>query len=497
MPTRRLPSDPSVEHLKNQAKDLRRRARDADPEAVALVGEFHPRPPEPGSLKLSDAHLVIARMYEFPSWPALRRHVETIGHYARSPHREPIAEPIGGEAGRIDEFLRLACLAYGGDSFERWERARELLAEHPELSSASIHTIAATGDVAAARKTLGRDPSLARRPGGPHVWEPLLYLTYSRLNLDRPGFSTLEVARLLLNAGADPNAGFLWEGLSPPFTALTGAFGGGEDATHEPPHQYAMELARLLLEAGADPNDMQTLYNRNFLPGTEHLELLFRHGLGTGDGGPWHRRLAPVHPTPKEMLEEELHFAVDGDSADRVELLISHGVDVNAPPRHPLFHGRSAYETALASGGTRTAELLVAAGATVPLLDAVDKLLAALIRADRDAVERALAPQPELAAQAAARDPARIIRAVEHRRADAVRLMVDVGFDINHIERTGVLHMAAFNGDRALVDTLLELGADPALKDENFDAYPSGWAQHNEHPELAAYLRTLEPPGPE
>jgi hypothetical protein len=45
--------------------------------------------------------------------------------------------------------------------------------------------------------------------------------------------------------------------------------------------------------------------------------LLFEYGLGSGDGGPWHRRLAPLHLSPREMLEEQLHFAAVNDFADR------------------------------------------------------------------------------------------------------------------------------------------------------------------------------------
>jgi len=60
-------------------------------------------------------------------------------------------------------------------------------------------------------------------------------------------------------------------------------FGRGEG--NPPPHQYELELARLLLEAGADPNDSQTLYNRSWFPGDEWLELLFAYGLGAGSGG--------------------------------------------------------------------------------------------------------------------------------------------------------------------------------------------------------------------
>ena len=74
-------------------------------------------------------------------------------------------------------------------------------------------------------------------------------------------------ARLLLARGADPDVGYLWEGLPCPFTALTGALGGGEGG--QPPHRRWHELASLLLDAGADANDAQAIYN-----------------LGLGDGRP-------------------------------------------------------------------------------------------------------------------------------------------------------------------------------------------------------------------
>ena len=98
--------------------------------------------------------------------------------------------------------------------------------------------------------------------GGPHGWAPLLYLTYSRVPLGS-GRSGVAVARLLLEHGADPNAGYLWEGLIPPFTALTGALGGGGTL---PKHEEELPLARLLLQAGADANDGQALYNQGWGP---------------------------------------------------------------------------------------------------------------------------------------------------------------------------------------------------------------------------------------
>ncbi len=99
-----------------------------------------------------------------------------------------------------------------------------------------------------------------------------------------PAAAAVQSVRLLLEHGADPDSGYLWHGLVPPFTALTGLFGGGElGSTNQPPHPHAEPLARVLLEAGADPNDGQTLYNRMFSPDNAHLDLLLAYGLGVGE----------------------------------------------------------------------------------------------------------------------------------------------------------------------------------------------------------------------
>jgi len=74
---------------------------------------------------------------------------------------------------------------------------------------------------------LDADPALGGREGGPHRWEPLLYLVYARHDAALGEDATLVTARALLEHGADPNAGYLWHGLPSPFTALTGALGGG------------------------------------------------------------------------------------------------------------------------------------------------------------------------------------------------------------------------------------------------------------------------------
>ena len=123
-------------------------------------------------------------------------------------------------------------------------------------------------------RMLDADPSLIDARGGWFDWEPLLYAAYSRLDL--AGRSTLATARLLVERGANPNAYYMWGG-DCRFTALTGAFGEGEQGpVNQPPHPEWEEFARLLLDAGADPNDGQALYNRMFSRDDRCLEMLPR-----------------------------------------------------------------------------------------------------------------------------------------------------------------------------------------------------------------------------
>ena len=344
--------------------------------------------------------------------------------------------------------------------------------------------MAAVGEIAAATELLTRDPSQARAAGAPHGWEPILDLAYARIDDAPPARSTLAVARLLLTHGADPNAGFLWEGLSPPFTALTGAFGGGEGGANQPPHQHATALARLLLDAGADPNDDQALYNRHFRPENDHLELLFAHGLGRSNGGPWRQRLAPSHATPSEMLEDQLRFAAGSDQPERVALLLAHGVAPDGRgTEHPIHGGRSALEDAISKGSSRVAELL---------LDPVDELIAVALGGHGKQVEALLVADPTLRARAIARAPPAVVTAVEFRRPGAVQLLTQLGFSVNVADRRSPLHEAAWHGDLPLIELLLELGADPAARDSAFDSTPSGWAEHNGHAAAAEHLRRFE-----
>jgi hypothetical protein len=140
----------------------------------------------------------------------------------------------------------------------------------------------------------------------------------------------LSAATLLLDAGADPNAGYLWCGMSTPFTALTGVFGEGEQGPRrQPRHPFAPALATLLLRRGAHPVDQQTLYNRMFRPDDTHLELLFAHGLADAGPSPWERRLGEAMETRAQMWQRQVRWAAEQGFVERLDLLARHGVDVS------------------------------------------------------------------------------------------------------------------------------------------------------------------------
>jgi ankyrin repeat protein len=499
MPVIPLPEEPSLTQLRKQAKDLRRGVRVGDPAALAEVAEHYPDHGPAAEFPLHAAQLAVARSYGFTSWVRLKRRVEVSEHYSRFPDRIP----AGDASDLASTFLRLVCLYFGDDEPEQWVEGRRLLAEHPEITRDSVYVAAAVADVEALRRILAADPAAARREGGPHRWEPLFYLAYARHDPAIAEEAVLTTARLLLDAGADPNAGYLFKGLPTPFTVLTGVFGEGElGPERQPRHPHSLALARLLLEAGADPNDGQALYNRMFQPGDDHLELLFEFGLGTGDGGPWRRRLGGDLEAPAPMLRGELAWAITHGLTQRVRLLVGQGVDVASP----FEDGVTVTSMAATTGHADLVDYLVAHGAPPLDLDPAEAFIAAVLAADRSLIDRLRREHPALADQVRSARPALVTWAAACGRAEAVEILVGLGFDVNARGRTDVpsdqpwqtaLHKAAEDGNLELARTLLRLGADPDIRDHRFDSTPLGWAHYFGQQPLIDLLEPLTTPEPD
>jgi hypothetical protein len=102
------------------------------------------------------------------------------------------------------------------------------------------------------------------------------------------------------------------------------------------------------------------------------------------------------------------------------------------------------------------------------------------------------AADPTLVRRAIARRPGQMIAAAEHGNLEAVALLIELGFDVNALERRSPLHEAAMRGNLELIHLLLDHGADPELRDEGYDATPAGWAEHFQQREAKALLRARE-----
>jgi ankyrin repeat protein len=481
-----LPDNASLEHLRNQARTLQRAVRSGDRDALERVTQTGYAVDQLSEFPLSLAQLVIAREYGFASWPRLKHHLDVIGEYRWDADIEARA------TSPADEFCLLACLNYADDSPKRRAEARQLLTEHPDLMAGHIWAAAAAADRSAVQRLVSADPAAAGRRGGPNRWQPLFYLAYSRLQTSAQ--DALATARILLDAGADPNEGYLWGGLPTPFTLLTGVFGEGEQgAENQPRHPHSLALARLLLDAGADPNDGQALYNRMFGPDNDHLELLFEYGLGRGDGGPWKARMGDALEAPADLVRGQLRWAVRHGMTERVALLVANGADISTP----FADGQTPVAAARVSGHQNVAEYLVAQGASAPELRAVDEFIAAALQADRSTVDRL---GPGVAAAARQERPGLVVWAAACGRIEAIRLLVERGFDVNALARADVpverpwetaLHAAVSRDDLVMAQALLELGADPNISDARFDATPLGWARYFDRPQLVELLEPL------
>jgi ATP-dependent Clp protease adapter protein ClpS len=80
-----LPQKPDLAQERKRAKDLLKALCTGDRQAIARFRSHHPRFADltadtlrPTDVQLSDAQWVIAREYGFPSWPALKAHIEQV-----------------------------------------------------------------------------------------------------------------------------------------------------------------------------------------------------------------------------------------------------------------------------------------------------------------------------------------------------------------------------------------------------------------------------------
>lgn len=335
MPTRNLPSDPSLAHLKYQAKDLLRARRAGDPEAFQRIREFHPRFHDAtdahireAEFALSDAQLAVAREYGFGSWARLRAHLE-------APDRDDLALPHH-ERIRDPEFRRAVDLLDAGDA----EGLRAHLGRYPDLVSRRV-----------------------RFEGGNYFTNPTLleFVAENPVRRDRLPPNVVEMAAIVLDAGAKADRASMDATLALVCSGRVARECGVQIA-----------LVDLLCDQGADPDS-------GMRPALVHGELeavdaLVRRGArvdlvvasATGRSSDALRALPASDGAARHLA---LALAAQHGHADVVRLLVDAGEDPSRyNPLEAHSHSTPLHQAALA-GHEEVVRVLVERGARLDVED--------------------------------------------------------------------------------------------------------------------------------
>jgi len=462
MPDRALPARPNLDHLKNEAKALHRAFTQRDAEAIRRVRDVIG---DQETLKLTDAQRAIAREYGFPTWARLRAHVQA----------------TAGDGDAIAAFLAAA-------QEQDRERATRVLAEHPAIAAASLHVASVLGMPAEARMLIARDAAQVHARVGQPAADPLLYLGYSPFHGESPerDAGLLETARVLVDAGANPNTRDERYGV-PVLHAVTG-------------QRSVLPIARLLIEAGANPTDGESVFHAAEHFHEDALELLLEAGAQLNYVGEWGNtapyfllrwwdvdRMPKVRQGLAWLLEHGadpnipsgreretcLHVAARrGQGIGIVQMLLDHGANLDVR----RGDGCTAWLLARRGGFDAIARLLEDAGATTQPLSPVDELMAACGRGDAEAA-RGLATPTTLNALSSD-DLALLPDAASAARWSIVAACVAAGFPVNTTDHAGAtaLHYAAIEGHVEMVKLLLGAHADLTIIDKEHSSTPLGWA---------------------
>jgi len=450
-----------LEVLRKDAKRWLKALRAGGPAARKRLAAAWPEAPLEPTLR--DMQQALALEYGQESWIALKAALEDVALDNQT--REERAEHI---------------LRHGWDGDVA--AARRVLARDPTLAQASVYTAAACGDLEEVERRLAIDARAAVKIGGPLAWTALTYVTYSRLDT----VNAVAIAKRLLAAGADPNFGFD-DGWGSPFKVLTGAVRLGEGA--RPSHAQAAELVEVLIAAGAEPFDVQTLYNVSIVgePLVEPLywyDVLWRHCDARGLTDQWRSDgdISLGHGFGLSTLNYLLGNAVSQNELARAEWLLDCGADPNT---HHAYTKRPLHAQAQLLGNGDAQRLLERFGARAIVLEGADAFQAACRRHDADKVRAQVAAEPALV-----RLPGPLVSAALGGDAALIDLLLELGADVHAHDEDGAspLHRAVQSGAAAAVDRLLRAGADPNARDGKWRSTALGWAVFLGRPQLLERL---------
>lgn len=388
-------------------------------------------------VKLADVQFELARELGFASWPKLKTYVERLSF--EQPFR-PDLDYYGGRADGIASVRGVSAAEARRDlaarhGFSSW---RALAAhveamqsgEEPATPFVRAYQAVEAGDRERLVQLIDTFPDLVVQRG-----------TNGNDLLGMAG--DLDIVRVLLKRGADPNRGndYGWTKL------------------HSAGYSNNCDLARLMLEVGA------------------RTDLSAR-----GDGGtPLIAALFWGHREVAEMLGRAPGNLRVAAGLGDLELIRELAGTPEAGAHRGFYRPHGGFP------------------AWQPSDDPQEVLDEALVWAAKSGRVQAIALLVELGARVDA-DPYRgtpLAWAAVNGHVDSIRMLAELGADPNqrgtfggpsHGEGVTALHLAAQSGERQAVIALLDLGADPLLLDDLHGGTALGWARVGGHEELADIL---------
>jgi ankyrin repeat protein len=491
-PAQTLPARPSLEHLKNEAKQLLKVLRKQNPQA-----------------QLAIAQLAVARDYGFASWRQLKAHVDgmapaktdrkAVFDAARTGDIETVrrAFEAGFDPGTTDHDGRSVhqiAKQAGHEAIELLAREFQERATRPPEVERTINAIlvaAANGRADELARLLDAHSDLIDARGGNHQKQTALHKAAWHCSGDpETRHGQRACVRLLLERGAD---------------VRIRDFGDNAHALHFAVESADFETVEMLVDAGSDVvgdgDDHQlgvlgwaTCFSR---VREDVAEYLLRHGAKLNlwsaialDRADDVRAFVTREPSllkarmsRNEHYRTALHHAAAKNRPKMVRLLL----DLGADPHATDATGATALTTAASErSDPAIAAMLQQAGAKLDFIAALNleryDLAEAMLRDDPSRI----GPQ--------GRDTIALHLSAEKKNEAAVRWLIAHGVDVNAKRvvwdcNYTALHVTAGNGAVDIARMLLDAGGDPEIHDDKYDATVLGWAEYCNQPEVARLIR--------